>query len=102
MRRTLAATGSVTSSVRQAVGLDLKQKSVYENLLMIVALHCPVLAGQSVTLVGSEVTSVFQQASFSAELWIALFKESTQALEAAIRANPAFLNAARQSALWAE
>jgi hypothetical protein len=31
-----------------------------------------------------------------------LFKESTHALEAAIRANPAFLNAARQSALWSE
>lgn len=31
-----------------------------------------------------------------------LFKEITHALEAAIRANPAFLNAARQSALWAE
>ena len=31
-----------------------------------------------------------------------LFKESTHALESAIRANPAFLNAARQSALWAE
>ena len=31
-----------------------------------------------------------------------LFKENTQSLEAEIRANPAFLNAARQSALWAE
>lgn len=31
-----------------------------------------------------------------------LFKESTKVLEADIRANPAFLNAARQSALWAE
>jgi hypothetical protein len=31
-----------------------------------------------------------------------LFRESTHALESAIRANPAFLNAARQSALWAE
>ena len=31
-----------------------------------------------------------------------LFKENTQALETAIRANPAFLNAARQSVLWAE
>lgn len=31
-----------------------------------------------------------------------LFKENTQALEAAIRANPVFLNAARQSALWSE
>ncbi|MBT7069446.1 MAG: hypothetical protein HN855_10220 [Anaerolineae bacterium] len=31
-----------------------------------------------------------------------LFKENTSALEAEIRANPAFLNAARQSSLWAE
>ena len=31
-----------------------------------------------------------------------LFKESTSALEAEIRANPAFLNAARQSAFWSE
>lgn len=31
-----------------------------------------------------------------------LFKENAQALEAAIRANPAFLSAARQSALWSE
>ena len=31
-----------------------------------------------------------------------LFKENTQALETEIRTNPAFLNAARQSALWTE
>jgi len=42
------------------------------------------------------------QSDFVSLCLYGLFKKSTQALEAEIRANPAFLNAARQSALWSE
>jgi len=42
------------------------------------------------------------QSDFVSLCLYGLFKESTQALEGDIRANPAFLNTARQSSLWSE
>jgi hypothetical protein len=42
------------------------------------------------------------QSDFVSLCLYGLFKENTSVLEADIRANPAFLNAARQSALWFE